>query len=271
MDYIHVVNGDSAARLLGEALDGAGRDDRIVVLRDDLAVGPLRSIDDSHTARVVFWQRVLGASEHGISQTISDAFDAGDITLHNLAVDDNSEIVLWHAQNAGDQLMLRRIAYHLRTTPQRLNEIGVQARWLVHPDGGTPGDGSCTPEALSNRLKSIAPISLLRITRLALEWQELKQVNLEMRRWRDNTFQSAQFTDLDAAIIEYTGVGWQSYLAVAHRIRHDDPGIVATDAIIAWRCRELAAQGRLDIDNDAILEKSTQIRQLLAPGRGPEI
>ena len=262
MDYIHVVNGDLAARLLGEALEKAGRNDRIVVLRDDLAIGPLRSIDDSHAARVVFWQRVLGAAEHGLSQTISDAFDAGDMTLHELGVDDGSEIVLWHAQNAGDQLMLRRVAYHLRTTPQRLNEIGVKAQWMVNPESGAPGDGDCTPEALRDRFKAIAPISLLRITRLALEWQELKQLNHEMRRWRENTFQSAQFSDLDTMIIEYTGVTWQPYLAVAHKIRHDDPGMVATDTVIAWRCRELAAQSRLSLDNDATLEKTTQIKRL---------
>lgn len=260
MDYLHVVNGDLAARLLGEALEAAGRRDRIVVLRDDLAFGPLRSIDESNAARIAFWQRALGAGEHGLSQTIIDAFDASTLALRGLANDDGSEVVAWHAQNAGDQLMLRRVAYHLRHAPQRLSEIGMPARSLVGRIKAMPGEPCCTPVAMAARLHAIAPISLLRIGRLALEWQALKQLGHEVRRWRDNTFQSASFSDIDGAIIELASLQWQSYLGLAQRIRAIDPGSVATDALIAWRCRELAAQGRISLDGDPILERSARIR-----------
>ncbi|MGI4857370.1 MAG: DUF1835 domain-containing protein [Janthinobacterium lividum] len=269
MNYLHVVNGDLAARLLGEVLEAAGRRDSIVVLRDDLAFGPLRSIDESNSARIAFWQRALDAGEHGLSQTIIDAFEASTQALRGLARDDGREVVAWHAQNAGDQLMLRRVAYHLRNAPQRLNEIGMPTRSL----GGSakdaaPGEQRCTPDAMAARLHAIAPISLLRIGRLALEWQELKQLGHEVRRWRDNTFQSAAFSDIDGAIIELATLQWQSYLSLAQRIRAVDPGSVATDALIAWRCRELAALGRIALDGDPILEKSTRIR-LTQAARAP--
>lgn len=260
MDYLHVVNGDLAGQLLGEALKAAGRRDRIVVLRDDLAFGPLRSIDESNSARIAFWQRALGAGEHGLSQTIIDAFEASTLALRALAVDDGREVVAWHAQNAGDQLMLRRVAYHLRHAPQRLSEIGMPARSLGGSAKEAPGEQRCTPDAIAARLHAIAPISLLRIGRLALEWQALKHLGHEVRRWRDNTFQSAAFSDVDGAIIELATLQWQSYLSLAQRIRTVDPGSVATDGLIAWRCRELATQGRITLDGDPILEKSTRIR-----------
>lgn len=261
MDYLHVVNGDPAARLLSAALNSAGRRDRIVVLRDDLTVGPLRGIDESNQARVAFWQRALGASEHDISQTIIDAFDASAAALHELVEDHQTEVVAWHAQNAGDQLMLRRIAYHLRTMPQRLNEIGIQARGLICASSGEALDEVCSPAALQARLHTIAPISILRITRLALEWQEQKQFDHELRRWRDNTFQTGLLTDIDAAILDQTGPEWQSYLQLAQRIRDADTGSIASDTIIAWRCRELAGHGRLLLDNDPIINGRTQVRQ----------
>ncbi len=51
MSTIHLTNGDVAAESLRAALAEAGRDDRVHALRDDLAVGPLRGIDDGPEVR----------------------------------------------------------------------------------------------------------------------------------------------------------------------------------------------------------------------------
>ena len=58
MSIIHLTNGDVAAESLRAALAEAGRDDRVHALRDDLAVGPLRGIDDGPDVRAEFWDRV---------------------------------------------------------------------------------------------------------------------------------------------------------------------------------------------------------------------
>ncbi len=58
MQYIHVVNGDVAGTTLRQALAQAARPDPVVVLRDDLAVGPLADIDSTGLIRSGFWQRV---------------------------------------------------------------------------------------------------------------------------------------------------------------------------------------------------------------------
>lgn len=304
MHYIHVVNGDLAARMLDEALQASERHDRVVVLRDDLAVGPLRAIDDSNATRIAFWQRVIGAAEHGLSQTVVDAFDASAATLRALTDDSDSEVVVWHAQNAADQLMLRRLAYRLRLSPQRLSEIGFATPQLANVDAnrhhdlavsgtvdashasdvsdasdnsgaaavaaatgdtGASAAGSVTTAMLRHRLHTAAPISMLRITRLALEWQELKQVDHELRRWRNNTFKSGLFADIDTALMELTSSEWQPYLHIAHRLRLDDPGSVASDALIAWRCRELASHGRIELDDDPVFTGSTRLRRTLGP------
>lgn len=65
-----------------------------------------------------------------------------------------TQIVIWHGQSAGDQLMLRRVAFHLRNAPQRLNEAKLSAQDLLIATNDT------------------APISVLRISRLALEWRK---------------------------------------------------------------------------------------------------
>ncbi|MEA3129237.1 MAG: hypothetical protein QOF46_1032, partial [Paraburkholderia sp.] len=58
MSTIHLTNGDVAAESLRAALRDAGRDDRVHALRDDLAVGPLRGVDDAPHVRADFWDRV---------------------------------------------------------------------------------------------------------------------------------------------------------------------------------------------------------------------
>src|SRR5471032_20204 len=47
MSTIHVTNGDHAAEILREALQTAARDERVIPLKDDLAVGQLRGIDEN--------------------------------------------------------------------------------------------------------------------------------------------------------------------------------------------------------------------------------
>ncbi|WP_347555221.1 DUF3658 domain-containing protein [Robbsia sp. KACC 23696] len=287
MVFTHIVNGDRAATLLDEALALPGnadrRDDTIVVLHDDLTVGPLRQIDDSAAARIGFWQKVLGAGERGISQTISDAFAINDNTLRKLVIDDAHEVVLWHTRHAADQLLLRRIAYRLRTMPQRINEMAIP---VDHPIGELPEHGShgssnenenppddvardseiiaaahaAALTRVNTGLRAIAPISILRISRLALEWQELKSLDNEVRRWRDNTFISGTFAEIDAVILEEAGVAWTPYLEVAARVRRH-ACFSASDAIVGWRCRELAVNGRLALDDDPVLVKATRVRR----------
>ena len=58
MQYIHVVNGDVAGNTLRQALAQAARPDPVVVLRDDLAVGPIADVDSTGLIRSGFWQRV---------------------------------------------------------------------------------------------------------------------------------------------------------------------------------------------------------------------
>src|ERR1700744_1273908 len=237
MAYLHVVNGDHAADLLNEALVKAGRDDRVVCLRDDLAVGPLEGVDDDPSARIAFWQTALEEPE----RDLREEFEAQAASLVELA-QARVEIAVWHGQSAADQLMLRRVAFHLRNTPQRLNEIGLTLR-EADPACLGPGDqiavGRYSPDILRARLPTIAPISVLRITRLALEWQGIKRVNSEIRRLATHTFIGGMFHELDALIIEHAKPEWQAMNRVAGEVMRANTGFFATDTVVLWRIRSM--------------------------------
>lgn len=281
MSTIHLTNGDVAADSLRTALQQAGRDERVLALRDDLAVGPLRGVDDAPDVRAEFWQRVIGEGvsmdtpregvpREGAPRDFTREFSEQAASLQQVT-DDDSQVVVWHAESASDQLTLRRVCYHLRNSPQRLNEVRLSIRDLTDPGAWAHSRtdqatsvGMFAPDSLAKRLPGVAPISVLRISRLALEWQEVKQANAETRRWRDNTFTSGTFGDLDALILEYASDTWQPAARIGAQLMARELGYLVSDNIVLWRFRELAAAGRVDLRGDASGWRALELRAALS-------
>lgn len=265
MSTIHVTNGDIAANTLREALQLAARDERVIPLKDDLAVGHLRGIDDNSEARALFWQHVLNETKFDFIAKLKEQ----DALLRELG-QESGQVVVWHGQSAADQLTLRRVAYALRNAPQRLNEARLNQDDLLPAEDGTrrgrednaTSVGMFSAHELLAKLPSAAPISVLRISRLALEWQEVKQINSETRRWRDNTFLASTYSDIDESILQIASEdGWQPARRIAGQVMGATFGFMVSDAIAFWRCRELAAAGKLQIRGDLGKVAEAEIRR----------
>ncbi|MFP3617122.1 DUF3658 domain-containing protein, partial [Paraburkholderia sp. SIMBA_050] len=79
---------------------------------------------------------------------------------------------------------------------------------------------------------------------------------------------SGQYADLDALIAAHAEPGWQPARRVVGGIMAgaDRGGLFVSDSIAWWRCRELAAAGRLELQDDAPAALSfTQVRAPAAP------
>jgi hypothetical protein len=271
MSTIHLTNGDVAADSLRTALQHAGCDDSVQALRDDLAVGPLRGIDDTPDVRAEFWQRVMGdVRRDDTRRDLPREFSEQAAALEQIAAA-ATQVVVWHGESASDQLTLRRVCYHLRNTPQRLNEVRLSVRDLTDPGAWAHSRadratsvGMFAPNVLQTRLADVAPISVLRISRLALEWQEAKHANGETRRWRDNTFTSGTFGDLDALILEYASDAWQPASRIGAQLMTTEPGFLVSDSIVLWRFRELAASGRVSLRGEAAGWRALELRAALS-------
>lgn len=252
MNMIHVTNGDCAAQALTEALRRAERAERVIALRDDLAVGPIRDIDESPLTRATFWRQVLNS---GID--FEGELEAQQALFGRLARGDE-QVVVWHGQSAADQLTLRRVAYHLRNAPQRLNEAKLTHDDLtIATDASDPervgradratAVGMFSPKQLLAKLPSAAPISVLRISRLALEWQEAKHANADTRRLRDNMLISGTWIDIDEALLDLAGPEWKPAREIAGAAMGQRFDFMLSDSVAFWRCRELVTAGRLKI------------------------
>jgi hypothetical protein len=249
MSTIHLTNGDVAAESLRSALQQAGRDEAVLPLRDDLAVGPLRGSDEAPVIRAEFWRRVTGDS----TRDFIPEFEAQEAALEEL-VHGSANVVVWHGQSSADQLTLRRVCFYLREAPQRLNEVRLSFDDLTS-DGSAAqrradratSVGMFAPEVLQSRLPSAAPISVWRISRLALEWQQAREADADMRRWRDDAFSSGRFAELDARVFEHAVDGWQPAGRVAASVMLADNGLLISDWLVLWRLRELANAGQLQL------------------------
>ncbi|WP_063533683.1 DUF1835 domain-containing protein [Burkholderia sp. MSMB1589WGS] len=255
MSTIHVTMGGSAAASLRIALADAGRDESVVGLFDDLSVGPLRGADDTPDVRAAFWERAIGDVQQDWIAGLGDDF----AKLETLAAG-TGQVVVWHAHSVADQLMLRRVAYHLRNAPQRLNEVRLSSADIDDPQSWVrlradqaTATGIFSPARLLAKLPEAAPISVLRISRLALEWQEAKQTNAELRYWICNTFKSGHYADIDALVLEHAPDEWgPAARTVGAVMAFADHGhLFVGDVIAFWRCRELAAAGRIELQGDA--------------------
>ncbi|WP_322049256.1 DUF1835 domain-containing protein [Paraburkholderia sp. J67] len=257
MTTIHLIHGEPAAAALRQALQArqpmtaaSASAERVIALADDLTVGPLRDIDaegnPGAAQRAAFWQRI-----DGVPATLAQDDCAALVALED-ENDANAHVVIWHTHDAADQLALRRVCYRLRNAPQRLNEVRLAAADLATL-ADNPGEAVAR---LQVRLPDAAPISVLRITRLALEWQEAKFANGETRRWRDNTFTSGTWADLDALILDILGEAaapsepWLACDTLGAALVRGGAGFTVGEPVVLWRLRELAAAGELRLRDD---------------------
>jgi hypothetical protein len=230
----------------------AERDERVIALRDDLAVGPIRDIDESPLARATFWRQVLNSAID-----FEGELEEQQALFGRLARGDD-QIVVWHGQSAADQLTLRRVAYHMRNVPQRLNEAKLTHDDLTIATGDSDPEhvgredratavGMFSPKQLLAKLPTAAPISVLRISRLALEWQEAKYANADTRRLRDNMLVTGTWIDIDEVLLDLAGPEWKPARQIAGAAMGQRFDFMLSDSIAFWRCRELVTAGRLKI------------------------
>ncbi|MCG1017442.1 MULTISPECIES: DUF1835 domain-containing protein [Burkholderiaceae] len=262
MTTIHITNGDVAAASLRAALASTQRNEEVLALRDNLAFGPIRAVDSDVHERAAFWQQVLDERDRDVVSELNEQ----NATLERLVGSAATNIVVWHAQSASDQLMLRRVAWYLRTQPQRLNEVALGTRELPR-ETAPRADGASTigmfgADALAARIRKAAPISVLRIGRLALEWQDVRRLNGDVRCWRENRFVTGTYAPIDDAWLQHTDDRWQMATNVAAQVMKVDFGVCVTDAIALWRCRELVTAGRLALSGEARQQwRDVQVRR----------
>ena len=235
----HLVCGDAAVPGLRQVLCA---DACVRVLRDDLAVGPLADIERPPCEqRVAFWQAVWPASAQPAPAFAAEL--AGDARwLAALA----EPVTVWHGDSASEQLLLCRVAAAL---------AGEVPLWEVSCGRGDSRQATGhavsrhPPEALARF--AAQPVAAERRARLAQQWRDVLAEGSLLRRWRHGVFHGESFDALDHSLLVVCGADWQPLARVMATVMAGCDGFFATDTLLYWRARELAALGRLQLDGAA--------------------
>ena len=240
-EFQHVVSGDTAAGTLKAALQLEPGD--LVVMRDDLSVGPLADVEQPpFPIRSAFWRRVLGP-EGTLFAATQDVDQLGETAaaFANLPADPRPAVV-WTGTGANEQLTLRRVA--------SLLSQGTRPLWVIEV---LPEDQKPLPQHWRSGVGVLNEVELRRILprrrliddkerqSLALEWRRLQVENSTETMCRSiaGKIETQPIASHDADIAAAADKDWQRTVkVVGHVMGHAEDHI--SDIFIFWRLRERA-------------------------------
>jgi len=260
---IHVVNGDSGAAVLMQALELPPED--VHVHRDDLVFGPLHDVDDVEPMqRAAFWREVAGREVIDFDRDLARE----SAKLEKLEMSDRP-VCIWHGQSSSDQLMLRRLAATLAFGGRTVSEVPLTAVHLNEaPFGDKTSVGLYQPGELRRTVLDTRPLTEEQLLILTADWHELKNESADIRFWLANEtdagmrhFHGAPFDAMDLVILRHLPVEWEPAITTLRRsMSLIDGGVFATDMIVWWRLRELARYGALQTRGDLFKLDEAEIR-----------
>ncbi|MGF6226771.1 hypothetical protein QFZ27_000726 [Inquilinus ginsengisoli] len=256
---LHLCCGDSAAGVIRAGLPESA----VLVLRDDLAVGPLGDVDsDRPDARAAFWHALLAEEDREAiesSGALVDQLAAEAAALRDLP-DAAETIMIWHGTGAAEQLTLRRALWALRDAATATEEVAVGPELL-------PGAGRrdmtavamLPPETIA--AATARPVAPERRARLAAEWERLRADSGGLRHHRDGAITTHPIDAHDQEILAALEDDWMPAACVIGRPMGTITGFFATDAFCFWRLRQLAAQGRAEFRGDITAIRRCETRR----------
>lgn len=242
----HLVCGDNAVEGVAAVLGEDVARSFLRVLRDDLAVGPLKDIEQPPcTRRAAFWRAVWPTAV----QPVPD-FEAGLAEdaqwLAGLAGQSHA-VTVWHGDSASEQLLLARVAAALEHSQLPLWEVPCGSG-----DSRVAGRRAVAMHAPAELAELYLPrlIEAERRQALAAQWRGALAEGAGLRRWREGAFHGEDFSFIDADLLGACTPEWRPLGRAMADVMARCDGFFATDFFLFWRARELAAQGRVEIQGE---------------------
>jgi hypothetical protein len=243
----HLVCGDNAVAGVTHVIGAHEAEAGLRVLRDDLAVGPLADIEQPPcTDRAAFWSALWPAAVQPMPDFHTGLGDDAR-WLAGLARQ-TRPVSVWHGDSASEQLLLARVAHALADSALPLWEVPcgtgdsrVASRRAV---------AMHAPEALAVLAKP-REVDAERRRQLADQWRAALLDQALVRRWRAGTFQSEDFGRIDASLLQFCPAEGKPLARVMADVMAHCDGFFATDYLLFWRARELAAAGRIELSGEA--------------------
>jgi hypothetical protein len=260
--FQHIVSGDLAAGTLATALQLDDRD--IVIMRDDLSVGPLSDVDQPPSAiRRAFWDRVLGPelaqfeAANGNDQLAGTAAAFADLSA------DPRPCVIWCGTGANEQLTLRRAAHFLEDTARPI--------WVADV---LPGDQKPLPPYWRTGVGVLNAAELTAIfprrrligggerRSLASDWRRVlaESSGETMCTFFPGKVETRSIASHDARIVAAADTDWQRTVRLVGEVMASSEEPIS-DIFIFWRLRELSRRNALELDLPDAPMRESRVRR----------
>lgn len=252
----HVVPGDSAAGSLRQALYRTGRDDELLVFRDDLSCGPIAS--DDLAARVAWWRQYMEQEADAYFQEFWQRLDVVE-----------GKIVIWFGRHSARELAFRLAwAWHMRERPYYTIDV-TGLRISFRREDGAAGTISSAPavalipaDGLTTLFGSETRVSAQENAKSQQDWKRLRDENAPFRIVTPTGLASAPLDYFDRLLLEQTSPEWRkiTYIIGNALGLSSEPYFQVGDMMLQARLVALIDQGSLIAEGDPWDMRACRVR-----------
>ncbi|QDS33197.1 DUF1835 domain-containing protein [Brevibacillus brevis] len=245
----------------------------ILCIEDDFSVGPLHQLETSTgmNGRIEwihsFFKRVEAISPEDL--TTVKAY-----LLRNLSfpaqIPDNSNVILWHGQNASDSIGIRYVVSMLQDKNLLFETIDITAfsvncdYKVRNIDGNKVSyvlkSASALPPKLvmeAYQVKKNMPAPL--VQSLILEWEKWSQSDSTLRVYKQDEVLEVSEDYYDASILEHASKEFQKAARVIGTVMGESDQCIG-DTYLTYRVHELIKQGLLQYQGELMPLRRLEIR-----------
>ncbi len=248
---LHLVLGDNAAAVLGQALKHHALPGRVHCIPDDLGHGPL----DDGVARVAYMRRCFEGGFDWTHTTTVDAFDAWR-ALERALRETTADLFVWRGANTTETILLMMACAWLRDVPCEISVVEMPDTATGHTHVGTR-----LPEELAKCFSLARRVSPEKRAACAGEFERLKADPGLRRRWLDGRVVAVPLSSFDDLLIRACSKDWQSAaLVVSRAMGNANPRDALADVFLSSRLQALIAAGRIETDTPPRFLRDYRVR-----------
>ncbi|HDR7454439.1 TPA: DUF1835 domain-containing protein [Bacillus cereus] len=263
MNVIHIAFGDSAYENLKSALNNSKehQSEQIICINEDFSIGPIYKLESNEGIQVrkQWLKEVLTKTGSALDKDYLDWIETTLNKNSNIAteVPKNSKVILWHGENASDEMGLRFVAFLLQNTNIQFEEVNVteysrQIEYKVYKSqkkeithviknlGEMPSE--LTLDALQKMKKNMFHLT---IENLINDWKKWSQTKDVLRILLNKKIVAVSEEYYDLSILENTSKEYQNASHVVGNIMGKSDQCIG-DTYLAYRVYQLIQQGKLN-------------------------
>ncbi|EJR91048.1 hypothetical protein IKE_05722 [Bacillus cereus VD196] len=267
MNVIHIGFGDSACGNLKSAFNKSNKlqSEQIICINEDFSIGPIYKLESNEgiQERKQWLKDVLTKRDSILDK---DYLEWIETTLNKNShitteVPTDSKVIIWHGDNASDEIGLRFVVFLLQNKNIQFEEVNVTeySRQIEYKVYDLQNEeiphvikslGEMPPELTLDALQKMKKnMSHLTIENLINDWEKWSQTKDVLRVLLNGKIVAVSEDYYDLSILENTSKKYQNASHVVGNVMGESDQRIG-DTYLAYRVYQLIQQGKLSYQGD---------------------